>query len=198
VFTRNRLIAIAAVAAVGVLSGAAVGKSLWFPSSQQQNVRVQEMRAAVGHPVAAFPSQAGRPDMNVLLSRLSDGSYCLDDAAIGEKAGSGGACNPANDPLAGKPFSVVFAYEGGPTASSVKDARLYGLAAAEVGTLEVTMSDGSTSQLHLSAREVGGTPFRAYAYRVSTSDLRSDITPVTVIARDGAGAELARQATGLG
>jgi hypothetical protein len=197
VLTRNRLIAIAAVAIVGVLAGAAVGKSLWFPSPQQQNVRVKEMRAAVGHPVATFPSQAGRPDMNVLLSRLSDGSYCLDDAAIGE-AGSGGACNPADDPLGGKPFSVVFAYEGGPAASSVKDARLYGLAAAEVGTLEVTMSDGSTSPLHLSAREVGGTPFRVYAYRVSTRDLRSGITPVTVIARDGAGAELARQATGLG
>jgi hypothetical protein len=196
VFTRNRFAVIVAVALGGVVAGAAVGKSLWFPSGKQQNVRVQEMRTAVGHPVVAFARQAGRPDMNVLLSRLSDGSYCLDDAEVGQSA-SAGACNPADDPLGGKPFLVVFAYDGGPEVSSVQDARLYGLVRSDVSTLEAAMTDGSTVQLRLSAHEVGGTPFRAYAYRVPASDLKRGITPVAVIARDGARTELARQATGL-
>ena len=44
----------------------------------------------------------------------------------------GGGCNSADDPLGGSAISASLAYDGGPAIEGVRDARLIGLAAADV------------------------------------------------------------------
>lgn len=193
--TKRRLVLIAsaalltaAVAGVGWAAGAYVFRDdpITRPPGQDR----------LGQKIAAFPAQPGRADAAVYLARRADGFMCLNSAAA-DTASFGGGCNPAGDPLGGKPLMVLFAYDGGPAVETVTDARLYGLVDHSVKEVTVEMTDGSTRPVRLSANDVGGMPYRVFAERVSMRDLKAAITPTAVVAYDATGREIARQATGF-
>jgi hypothetical protein len=151
--------------------------------------------------VARFDPAPGSPDRVVVLERTPDGYLCLWDAPDATGARGVGGCNPAGDPLGGHRLLTSLTYDGGPGVATVHDARLSGLAAADVDHVAVAMSDGSARQVHLARPSTGalaGADLRPFAYRIRESDLRRGVTPVAVVAFDGAGAELDRQATGVG
>lgn len=197
--TKNRLVLVASLVVAIAVAGVAIasGRSLLFPTDAQQGAQLQELAAnGLGQKAVGFPSQIGRPDLAVYVARLSDGSICVSDAQLNGIA-SGGACGPADSPLGGKPFMAVFASAGGATGASLKEARLYGLADSSVAQLKAEMSDGSTVVLPLFASKSADVPYRVFAYRVSRADLAAGVTPVTVVAHDTAGGEIARQETGV-
>ena len=196
---RRLLILVGAIVLAIAIGGVAYAgaQSLLFAADQDQGARLRELKERqLGSRVATLPPQAGRPEVGVYVARLSDGSICVSDAS-GDKTTAGGGCNSASAPLNGKPFMALFAYDGGPGVATVKDARLYGLADGSVDELRLEMSDGSTRQLHLGAQAVAGTPYRAFAYRVSHADIRARITPVAVVAYDASATVIGRQPTGL-
>jgi len=92
---------------------------------------------------------------------------------------------------------LMFSFSGGPQIQAVKEARLYGLADSTVDRLDTVMSDGSVEPLRMTPNAVAGTPYRAFAARVSPGALKAGVSPVAVVAYDASGAELARQETGL-
>ena len=113
-------------------------------------------------------------------------------------AAAGGGCNPAADPLGGRPISSSLAYDGGPAVEGVEDARLIGLALAETSGVHVEMSDGTIRVVQLKKAKVGSDEFQAFGYRFKKVDLEKGIGPTAIVAFDGAGNELGRQATGIG
>lgn len=140
--------------------------------------------------VAEFTTSAGAARA-VFVNRSSDNSQiCVwdTDVATGEQSGG---CNPATDAFAGHALTMSLAYDGGPALTAVRDARIVGLVADAVASVEVAYSDGT-------ARRTLITKDRAFAAVVPTWLLRKGVGPVAVIARDKAGAVLDRQATGIG
>lgn len=146
---------------------------------------------------AEIPATDRLAARGVYLQLTSTGHFCLWDApAVGSTRRQGG-CNPAGDPLAGRPMSISFAYEGGPNARTVTDARLIGVVTAEVARVSVEMSDGTRRRVALRPTRVGGTDYRAFGYRLRGSDLRDGVGPVAVLAFDQDGREIDRQSTGF-
>ena len=193
--TRTRLVLIAALVALMITGGGLAAAASLLADDPASHVRELDVRQ-LGEKVAAFPPEAGRPDSGVYVARLGNGSICVNAATATRKSWSGG-CNPASAPLGGKPFIVLFTYDGGPAVETVKDARLFGLADRSVKQLRVEMSDHSSRELRLSPNAVASTPYRVFAHRVSRDDLAAGIAPVAVTAFDAAGSALARQPTGL-
>jgi len=135
----------------------------------------------------------------VFAQITSTGQFCLSDAPLDAPRAGGGGCNPADDPLGGSPVSASIAYDGGPAIDAVHDARLIGLAAANVHTVRIVMSDGSSRAVGLRKVTVGGDPgLQVFGFRVRKADLRRAIGPVAVVALDASGDELGRQITGIG
>lgn len=153
-----------------------------------------EIRDAEMLRVADIPAAEGAPARSVFVQKTAGGLLCLSDAAAG---GGGGGCNTAADPLGGRQMFMSFAYEGGPSVSDVKDARLIGLVSLGGAAVEVLMSDGTRRTVKLKAAKVDGRELRAFGYRFKRSDLRRDIAPTAVVALDAAGREIDRQATGF-
>jgi hypothetical protein len=147
--------------------------------------------------VADLPAADGLPARGVFAQVTAAGLLCLTDASLDAPETGGGGCNAADDPLGGSSLSVSLAYDGGPAIESVRDARLIGLAATDVVTVRVVMSDGSWRRVRL-VRSALGDDLLVLAYRFRKSDLRKGIGPVEVVAYDRRGAELGRQPTGIG
>jgi len=137
----------------------------------------------------------------IVIQRTPDGFVCFWDSPDPLGAKGVGGCNPAASPLGGRKLFVNLAYEGGPDADTVHDARLSGLTTPAVATAELLMSDGSTRALALrptSARAIAGADYRVFAYRLREIDLTNGITPVEVVVRGPDGEVLDRQTTGIG
>ena len=147
--------------------------------------------------VADIAAAGDAPSRGVFVQVTSTGHFCLWDAPSADSRRRQGGCNSADDPLGGRPLSISFAYEGGPAVADVRDARLVGLAAADVAAVSVVMSDGTRRGITLRKASVGADQYLAFGYRVSQGDLRRGVTPMAVLAFSGNGAEIDRQATGL-
>jgi hypothetical protein len=151
--------------------------------------------------VAHFETEPGAADRAVVLERTPDGYLCVWDSPDADATHGVGGCNTADDPLAGRKLFASLTYDGGPSVAGVHDARISGLASADVDQVVVMMNDGSARGMRLarpSTRAVAGADYQAFAYRVHDRDLRRGVTPVAVVALDADGAELDRQATGIG
>jgi len=202
VSTRTILIALVVCSVGGLAAGGvatAVFRTAGTPSAAPDITARTGDRAVV----TRFAHESGVPDRVVLLQRTADGYVCLWDAPDVTGAKGVGGCNPAASPLGGRKLFVSLAYDGGPDVAGVHDARLSGLVASDVATAEVVMTDGSSRRLLIApaaanARTLSGADYRAFAYRIRESDLRSGITPVAVLVRDAKGGVIDRQETGIG
>jgi hypothetical protein len=183
------------VAAGALASGVVAGRMLWADDGSRLDSALADAPPAK---IADIAGANGLPARGVFAQITSTGHLCLSDAPLGAPRSGGGGCNPADDPLAGREFSASVAYEGGPSIESVKDARLIGLASSAVASLGIRMSDGSTRDVRLKATKLGSSDFQVFAYRFKNSDLKKGIGPTAVFALDGGGAEIDRQATGIG
>jgi hypothetical protein len=148
--------------------------------------------------VADIPAAEGSPGKGVYVQRTRTGHLCVWEAPSATSRQRGGGCNTADDPLNGRPLSFTLSYDGGPAVADVKSASLFGLADTGVARASVLMSDGTQQEIRIQKAKVLGTAFRAFGFRFKKSDLRKGITPVAVVAIDANGAEVDRQATGIG
>jgi hypothetical protein len=196
--TRGVLVLIGALVATAVLAGAVVGAQVGqVPSDDIQ----ASLQADAMVRVAEIPAVDGLPGRSVFVQPTSTGLLCLWDAPSSAPEARQGGCNSADDPLAGRTMTISLAYDGGPVASSVTDARLIGLASTDVAAVQVVMSDGTRRTVPIRralavASDAGR--FRAFGYRFPRSDFARGLGPTAVIALGGNGAELDRLTTGYG
>lgn len=146
---------------------------------------------------ADIPAADGAGRHSMFVQETSTGHLCIWDTPSADRRLKQGGCNPASDPLGGRPLSVSLAYDGGPSAATVRDARLIGLGAADVADVEVLMSDGTRRTMHLRTVRVGTDEYHAFGYRFKHADLRRGVRPTAVIAFGASGAEIDRQTTGF-
>lgn len=187
------LLAIAALAAV--LAGGVLAAQLSGSGDPDGLV------SAIGEePVAKIADIAAEPGLSargVFVQRTSTGHLCLWDSPSATSRARQGGCNSADDPLGGRELVISFAYDGGPDARNVRDARLIGIASARVAQVSVLMSDGTQREISLRTANVAGDDYRAFGYRIKRADLRRNVTPKAVVAVDSSGREIDRQATGF-
>jgi hypothetical protein len=151
--------------------------------------------------VADVDAAAGLPGRGVFVQTTPNGLLCVFEAPSATSLDRRGGCNSVDDPLGGSKLSASLSYDGGPGVADVADARLVGLAARDVASIQVLMSDGTRRTIAMRralavANAAGG--FRAFGYRFPTADFKRGIGPTTVLALDASGREVARQATGYG
>jgi hypothetical protein len=197
----NRTIVVAGAVCVAGLAVAGIASGLHRAAGTPS--AAPDIRGNAGSlaQVAQFASEDGRAARQVVLQRTPDGYLCVWDSPDGTADHGVGGCNPADDPLAGHKVFVSLAYDGGPAVTAVHDARLSGLAAADVASARLVMTDGSTRPILLSPRStraVAGKDYRPFAYRMRQSDLESGVGPVAVLVLDARGKVIDRQATGIG
>jgi hypothetical protein len=147
--------------------------------------------------VADIAAADGLPARGVFVQTTRGGQVCLWDALSATSLQRGGGCNPADDPLGGSQISASLAYDGGPAAEGIRDARIVGLAARDVAAVEIVMTDGTRRSVRLTGAKLGSMEVKAFGYRVRVLDLRKGVGPAAVVALDASGAETARQATGF-
>ena len=161
-----------------------------------------DLAAAIGEDpltrVADIAAAEGSPGRGVFVQKTSTGHLCVWEAPSATSRERGGGCNPAADPLNGRPLSFTLSYDGGPALGDVKGATLFGLAAADVAGASVVMSDGTERQIRLQKAKVVGEDYRAFGFRFKKADLRARIGPIAVVAVNANGAQIDRQATGIG
>ena len=185
------LVAVATAAVVGrVIAGQFVSRD---PSSFQADLGTGAVTR-----VADIDAANGLPVRGVFARVTSGGQLCLWDAPSAASQEGQGGCNPLSDPLGGALLSASLAYEGGPAAADVGDARLIGLAAPTVASVRVLMTDGSYRVTSLRGATIQGQRYGAFGYRFRRRDLQRGVTPVAVVAFDRSGKEIDRQATGFG
>jgi hypothetical protein len=148
--------------------------------------------------LADIAAADGKPVRGVFAQITSTGQFCLWDAPSAQSLERQGGCNPVDDPLGGHALSASLAYDGGPKAVDVTDARLIGVASHEVAAIQVLMSDGTRRTMQLRAGTVGSEDYRAFGYRFRRADLKGSIGPAAVLAFDEVGREIDRQPTGFG
>jgi hypothetical protein len=165
----------------------AVVEELEASTAGDQLMRIADIAAADGH--------AGR---GVFAQSTSTGFFCLWDAPSAGALNRQGGCNSIDDPLGGRQMFISFAYEGGPAAADVKDARLIGLAADDVSSVAVVMDDGTRRAMKLRKAMIESRAYSAFGHRFSRGELRRGVTPVAVVAFDQNGNEIDRQETGFG
>lgn len=190
------LLAISALAAAAI--GAAIGREA--PAALDRAAGTADalprgaqgigaLKAGESRRVAKF-SAAGAPRA-VYLTRTGDGKLvCVWDTDLMTGA-QGGGCNDASDFFGGRAFAVSLAFDGGPAASSIANARLVGVVTEAVSNLDVIYSSGRHARLAISAD-------RGFAYVVPDGCLKSGIEPIAVAAYDGSGTEIDRQSIGVG
>jgi hypothetical protein len=197
----KRNITVAVICLTGGLVATGVGLAVLRGAGTPSSQPAYTSSASRHMVLATLPATAGRPTRWIVLQRTPDGYVCLWDAP-GESGAQGlGGCNPASDPLGGRKLFVNLTYDGGPKAETVRDARLSGLFTTDVASADVIMSDGSSRRILLlpvDTRSIAGADYRAFGFRLRESDLRDGVTPVAVVVRDATGAEIDRQATGIG
>ena len=196
--TRRWLALIAVLIAAAIFAGGVVGAQFDMPHPEDLQASL-ETDAAVR--VAGIREQDGLPARSVLVQPTSTGFLCLWDAPSASAKARQGGCNPAEDPLAGRKLTISLAYDGGPAAGDVTDARLIGLAALEVASVHVLMTNGTRRTIPMQ-REAGVASaagrFRAFGYRFPRSDSKRGIGPTAVIGVNASGAEIDRLTTGFG
>ena len=181
------------IGAAVVVGGVIAGGFDWSRSADELDAALVDARPTR---VADIQAADGLPARGVFAQITSTGHFCLSDAAL--DAPLTGGCNPLDDPLGGSAVSASLAYDGGPAIETVRDARLIGLAASDVATVRLVMSDGSSRAVKLKRAKVGSDEFSAFGFRLRKSDLKNGIGPVAVVAYDGNEVEIARQTTGIG
>jgi len=192
---RHLAVAGVVVATAGVLvAGVVAGGFDWSKSADELEAALAKTQPTQ---VADFPAADGLPARGVFAQVTSTGLFCLSDAPLDAPRAGGGGCNAADDPLGGAAISASLAYDGGPAVDSVRDARLIGLAAANVAIVRVRMSDGTWRPITLK-KSVVGEDLQVFAYRMRKSDLKKGIGPTAVVAFDVDGTEFGRQTTGIG
>lgn len=193
--TRRGVLLGVAVLVAFVLAGGVVAAQLAAPPDPmalEEAVATDPMTS-----VAEIPAAGGLPARGVFVQLTSTGQFCIWDAPSATSRERGGGCNPADDPLAGRHLSVSLAYDGGPSVSKVRDARLIGVTSGDIAQVQVLMSDGARRTVALKGASVAGVAYRAFGYRIRQSDLRRGLGPVAVVALNGAGEEVDRQVTGF-
>jgi len=193
---RIRTAGLGVVAAIvaGGLAGAVI-------AAQRDPQDPQEFATAIRNTqsvkIADIPSAGALRERGLFVQKTSSGLFCLWDAASASSPDQKGGCNSAENPLGGKPLFVSFSYEGGPAISDVVDARLVGLATADVATVLVLMRNGRRQTMPLRRVPSSVGDFRAFVLRFGPGELRRGMTPTAVVALDASGTELDRQATGF-
>ena len=181
----------AGVSARGVVASQlradAVVEELESSLAGEQLVRIADIAAADGH-----------LSRGVFAQSTSAGFFCLWDAPSAGALNRQGGCNSADDPLGGRQMFISFAYEGGPAASDVTDARLIGLVADAVSSVAVVMDDGTRRAMKLRKATIESRAYSAFGHRFSRGELRRGAAPVAVVALEENGDEIDRQATGFG
>lgn len=148
--------------------------------------------------VADIPAADGAPALGVYVQLTETGHVCVWGAPSATSRRRGGGCNALDDPLNGEAVSAMLSYDGGPGIPKVSSATLFGLALADVASVQIVMTDGTRRAVRLKPASIGSGDFRAFGYRFSKADLRKGIGPATVVALDASGAEVGRQPTGFG
>lgn len=194
---RRRWITVLAIALVGAVSvgGVVASQFVADPGLGALDASLRESPLVKIADIAPADDAAAR---GVFAQSTSAGFLCLYDAPSAGALNRQGGCNSADDPFGGKRMFISLAYEGGPAASDVKDARLVGLTSDEVSRVQVVMSDGTRRTMVLQSASIAGESYRAFGYRFEKADLRKSRGPVAVVALDGSGQEIDRQATGFG
>lgn len=184
------LAAAAIGAAIGREAPAALGRAAGTPDALPRGAQgLGMLKAGESRRVAEF-SAAGGPRA-VYLTRTEDGKLvCVWDTDLMTGA-QGGGCNDASDFFGGRAFTVSLAYDGGPAAGSIANARLVGVVTEAVSNLDVIYSSGRHARLAISAD-------RGFAYVVPDDYLKSGIEPIAVAAYDGSGTEIDRQSIEIG
>jgi hypothetical protein len=182
------------LAVAGVFAGSVLGARIGEPSPEAFQSPVHDGALVRVAPLSAENGMSAR---GLFLQRTTDGLLCLWDAPDGTSRARQGGCNSASDPLLGQSLIVSFAYEGGPAAGDVSDARLIGLAAENVDEVSILMSNGSRLRLPLRRVPTNMGSFRAFGRRFARGPLNHGITPVAVVALDESGKEIERQPTGF-
>jgi hypothetical protein len=196
--SRQWLALVAASAVAAVFAGGVVASQ--FAGLPGGDVEAS-LREDAAIRVAEIPARDGLPARSVLVQPTSTGLLCLWDTAASTPAARQGGCNSSEDPLAGRELTISLAFDGGPAAGDVEDARLIGLASFEVDAVHVLMSDGTRRVLPLRreaavASEAGR--FRAFAYRFPRSDFSRGLAPTAVVGLAKNGIEIDRLTTGYG
>jgi hypothetical protein len=189
------VLAVVAVAAAVLVGSVVAGGFDWSRSSDELQAALAETRPTR---VADIPAADGLPARGVFAQITSTGHFCLSDAPLDAPLAGGGGCNAADDPLGGSVISASLAYDGGPTIEAVRDARLIGLAAANVASVRILMTDGSSRAAKLRTSTVGDRGLQVFGFRVRKSDLKKGIGPVAVVAYNEDDAEIGRQTAGIG
>jgi hypothetical protein len=191
---RPTVLAMSAVIVAGVCAGAVIaGQFGAFGDSEALD------EALLSEPmtrVADIPADGGNAARGVFVQTTAE-LFCYWDAPSATSAMRQGGCNTVDDPLGGRPLAASLAYEGGPAATSVSDARVIGLADPTVSAVRIVMTDGSLRKVALRMAKVGGDDFVAFGYRIRRSDLRKGLGPSAVVALDANGVEIHRQTTGF-
>jgi hypothetical protein len=190
------------VVAIGLAGGVLVGSVIAAQRGDNAAPDVDSLRAAIAAEdmtkVADIGGSEGFAARGVYVQELETGHLCVWDAPSAASRERQGGCNSIDEPLGGSAVSANLAYDGGPAIEGVRDARLTGLAASNVASVVVLMSDGSERTLHLKKAKFRAGDFFAFGYRFKKADLRKGVGPIAVIARDGGDAEIDRQPTGIG
>jgi hypothetical protein len=192
------------VLVIGVVAGGMLASAVVAAQFAGLDEQERLMMASAEEPafrVADIEPAPGLSARGVFVQPTSTGHLCLWDAVSGTARARQGGCNPAGDPLGGSKMFISLAYEGGPAADQVADARLIGLVAQDVVSVRVLMTNGALRNIPMKravAVSSGAGSFRAFGYRFTASDLRRGFGPTAVLALDASGRELERQTTGFG
>jgi hypothetical protein len=196
--TRRALVLVVGVVAAAALAGVVAGGQ--FDLVPSDDIRASLQAEAMVR-VAEIPPAEGLPSRSVFVQPTSTGLLCLWDAPSATPSARQGGCNSADDPLAGRTMTISLAYDGGPVANNVTDARLIGLVSNDVASVQVLMSDGTRRRIPMRrdlAVSIDAGRFRAFGYRFPRSDFARNLGPTAVIALGGNGTELDRLTTGYG
>jgi hypothetical protein len=194
--SRRLAVAAVVVALFGVVTSAVVASH--FRDAEAPTGLEEAIRAEPLVKVAEIPAVEGFAARGVYAQPTSAGFLCLWDATSASSRARQGGCNRLEDPFVGMGLFASLAYDGGPDAASVRDARLIGLVPKDVASVEIVMTDGTRRSVRLKGARLGSDEFKAFGYRFSRADLRRRLGPTAIVALDAAGSEVGRQPTGFG
>jgi hypothetical protein len=182
----------------GVLAGGVVAAQLGGLGDPETVVSAMRNDPLVR--VATIGAAGNQPSRGVFVQTTSTGQLCLWDAPASGGPNRQGGCNSIDDPLGGAKLSASLSYQGGPAADRVSEARLIGLVASDVASVQVLMSDGTRRQVPMrreAAVALEATSFRAFGYRFDPADFARGVEPKVVLALNARGEEVDRQTTGF-
>jgi hypothetical protein len=148
--------------------------------------------------VADIPAGDGARALGVFVQLTKTGHLCVWGAPSATSRERGGGCNAVDDPLNGEAISATLSYDGGPGHGRVSAATVFGLAAPEVASVRILMTDGTERVVRLRQARIGSDDLKAFGYRFSRADLRRGLGPTALVALDSEGVEVGQQPTGFG